>query len=219
MAKFIKAKGGKHLRFKRGYKNVINEAIRLNETGEYAPLAIETSGHAALLENYFLDDGAYLITRLLIALAKASKEGKRLTDLIADLEMPQEERELRVNFKRGVDFKALGKVLINDFKAYANNLDYATPANDNHEGYRLSYDSHHGNGWALIRLSLHDPVLPINVESDSVGGSIKIVKDLYYFLRKYDFLDLAPFTNAINAWRENKKAELQVKFKGYGKRK
>ena len=137
LAKFIKAKGGKHLRFKRGYKNVINEAIRLNETGEYAPLAIETSGHAALLENYFLDDGAYLITRLLIALAKASKEGKRLTDLIADLEMPQEERELRVNFKRGVDFKALGKVLINDFKAYANNLDYATPANDNHEGYRL----------------------------------------------------------------------------------
>ena len=26
---------------------------------EYAPLAIETSGHAALKENYFLDDGAY----------------------------------------------------------------------------------------------------------------------------------------------------------------
>ena len=219
LAKFIKANGGKHLRFKRGYKNVINEAIRLNEHGEYSPLAIETSGHAALLENYFLDDGAYLITRLLIALAKASKEGKNLTDLIADLEMPAEERELRVNFKRGCDFKALGKVLISDFKAYAQNLYYATPAEDNYEGYRLSYDTHHGNGWALIRLSLHDPVLPINVESDSVGGSIKIVKDLYYFLRNYDFLDLTPFTVAIDSWREEKKAQLKVKFKGYGKRK
>ena len=219
LAKFIKAKGGKHLRFKRGYKNVINEAIRLNETGEYAPLAIETSGHAALLENYFLDDGAYLITRLLIALANASKNGKRLTDLIADLEMPEEERELRVNFKRGCDFKTLGKKLIADFQAYAQNLDYATPADDNHEGYRLTYDTCHGNGWALIRLSLHDPVLPINIESDSVGESIKIVKDLYYFLRKYDFLDLTPFTNAIETWREEKKSFLKVKFKGYGKRK
>ncbi|MBQ4617085.1 MAG: phosphomannomutase/phosphoglucomutase, partial [Clostridia bacterium] len=46
---------GKHCRFKRGYKNVINEAIRLCDEGQYAPLAIETSGHAALKENYFLD--------------------------------------------------------------------------------------------------------------------------------------------------------------------
>ena len=219
LAKFIKAKGGKHLRFKRGYKNVINEAIRLNETGEYAPLAIETSGHAALIENYFLDDGAYLVTRLLIALAKASKYGKNLTDLIADLDMPKEERELRVNFKKGCDFKALGKKLITDFKAYAESVNYATPATDNHEGYRLSYDPHHGNGWALIRLSLHDPVLPINVESDSVGGSIKIVKYLYYFLRGYEFLDLTPFTSAIENWRKEQIARLQTKFKGYGKRK
>ena len=50
--------GGKHHRFKRGYKNVINEAIRLNQEGINCPLAIETSGHAALRENYFLDDGA-----------------------------------------------------------------------------------------------------------------------------------------------------------------
>ncbi|MBR5134079.1 MAG: phosphomannomutase/phosphoglucomutase, partial [Clostridia bacterium] len=50
--------GGVHCRFKRGYKNVINEAIRLCGEGKNAPLAIETSGHAALADNYFLDDGA-----------------------------------------------------------------------------------------------------------------------------------------------------------------
>ena len=212
LAKFITSRGGKHHRFKRGYKNVINEAIRLNEAGEYAPLAIETSGHAALLENYFLDDGAYLIVRLLIAMANAAKEGKNLTDLISTLEMPAEARELRCKFKPGVDFKELGKKLICDFTAYASDLYYAIPANDNHEGFRLRYDEHHGNGWALIRMSLHDPVLPINVESDTAGESIKIVKDLYYFLRKYDFLDISPIENAITSWREDKIESLKIKF-------
>ena len=212
LAKFVAARGGKHLRFKRGYKNVINEAIRLNESGEYAPLAIETSGHAALYENYFLDDGAYLITRLLIAMANAAKEGKNLTDLISSLEMPAEAQELRVNFKSGVDFKTLGQRLIEEFTAYGQSLYYATPAPDNHEGFRLRYDEHHGNGWALMRMSLHDPVLPINVESETKGGAVKIVKDLYYFLRKYDFLDLSPLENSIAAWRKNKIEEVSAKF-------
>ncbi len=212
LSKFIQAKGGKHLRFKRGYKNVINEAKRLNEQGEYTPLAIETSGHAALLENYFLDDGAYLITRLLIALANAAKEGKKLTDLIHGLQMPAEAQELRLNFRPDCDFKALGKTLIDDFAAYAKGLYYATPADDNYEGFRVCYDDTHGNGWALIRMSLHDPVLPINVESNVKDGAVKIVKDLYYFLKKYDFLDITPFENAIQAWRESKVTEVKAKL-------
>ena len=61
--------GGVHHRFKRGYKNVINEAIRLNREGVDCPLAIETSGHAAFRENGFLDDGAYLVTKILIEMA------------------------------------------------------------------------------------------------------------------------------------------------------
>ena len=39
--------GGVHHRFKRGYKNVINESKRLNEEVKESWLAIETSGHAA----------------------------------------------------------------------------------------------------------------------------------------------------------------------------
>lgn len=42
LAEFIAAKGGKHHRFKRGYKNVIDEGIRLNKNGEECWLAIET---------------------------------------------------------------------------------------------------------------------------------------------------------------------------------
>lgn len=55
--------GGKHYRYKRGYKNVIDKGIELNAQGINCPLAIETSGHAAMRENYFLDDGAYLCTK------------------------------------------------------------------------------------------------------------------------------------------------------------
>ncbi|MBO5479693.1 MAG: phosphomannomutase/phosphoglucomutase [Clostridia bacterium] len=201
---FITGRGGKHHRFKRGYKNVINEAIRLNQAGEYAPLAIETSGHAALMENYFLDDGAYLITRLLIAMAKESKAGRNLTDMISTLLLPEEEKEIRIKFVPDCDFKTLGKKVIDEFTAYGNALYYATPAKDNYEGFRLRYDEQHGDGWALMRMSLHDPILPINVESDVCGGAIRIIKDLYYFLKKYEFLDLSPMEKVITAWRADK---------------
>ena len=192
LAKFIAAHGGRHHRFKRGYKNVINEAIRLNAQGEYTPLAIETSGHAALKENYFLDDGAYLITRLLIALAKAAKEGKSLTDLIADLEMPQEALEVRLRFSDGCDFKTLGADMLKEFEKESATLPYLSLAPDNHEGCRVRYETAHGDGWALVRMSLHEPILPINIESNTKGGSVKIAQDLYERLRRYAFLDVAP---------------------------
>ncbi len=202
LAEFIKDLGGRHHRFKRGYKNVINEAIRLNALGEYTPLAIETSGHAALMENYFLDDGAYLITRLLIALAKASKEGKSLTDLIKDLRQPEEALEIRLRFKDGCDFKALGKDVLKDYTAYVGATEYTALAPDNHEGCRARYDDRHGDGWALLRMSLHDPILPINVESNRENGALNIVKDLYYFLKKYDFLDVTPLEKAVDGCRQ-----------------
>ena len=68
----------KHHRFKRGYKNVINEAIRLNQEGIETHLAIETSGHGAVKENYFLDDGAYMSVVIISRLAVSLREGRRL---------------------------------------------------------------------------------------------------------------------------------------------
>ena len=198
---------------------MINEAIRLNAEGEYTPLAIETSGHAALKENYFLDDGAYLVTRLLIAMAQAAKQGKNLTDRIADLQMPLEATEIRLRFKDGVDFKTLGKQIISEFTAHGENAYYATPAKDNYEGFRLCYDTYHGDGWALMRMSLHEPILPINVESDSANGVVKILKDLYYFLRGYDGLDTQPLANAIQAWRQQTIVLTNKKFAAAGKAK
>ena len=56
----------------------------------------------------------------------------------------------------------------------------------------MSLDKAHGDGWFLLRLSLHDPVIPLNIESDSVGGVRQITQELYAFLKMCDQLDLAP---------------------------
>lgn len=61
---FIAAKGGQHLRFKRGYKNVINKGMELVAQGTACNLMIETSGHGAFGDNFFLDDGAYIAVQV-----------------------------------------------------------------------------------------------------------------------------------------------------------
>ncbi len=190
LSSFIASRGGVHHRFKRGYKNVINESKRLNAEGKYSPLAIETSGHAALKENYFLDDGAYLVTRLLIALAKAAKEGKDLMALISDLPEPAEAKEIRLNFTPGVDFKALGGKVIEELKQAAEKEPHLSLAPNNYEGVRINFDKAHGDGWALVRMSLHEPIMPVNAESNSAGGVEIILKELRALMQKYDFLDV-----------------------------
>ena len=194
LAKFIASKGGIHHRFKRGYRNVINESVRLNNQGQDSQLAIETSGHGALKENYFLDDGAYLVTKLLIELARGKKEGYTLQELIAELEEPAESIEFRMNIQLE-DFKAYGQTVIDDLKAYAARKDGWALADNNFEGVRVNLDEQHGNGWFLLRLSLHDPLLPLNIESSSCGGAKQIAQELSGFITGYDKLDATSLLN------------------------
>ncbi|MEO0986257.1 MAG: phosphomannomutase/phosphoglucomutase [Cyanobacteria bacterium J06639_14] len=183
---------GKHHRFKRGYKNVINEAIRLNQTGEESWLAIETSGHGAMRENYFLDDGAYLVSKLLIELAKAKQADQVITDLIAALEEPQESREIRIKIG-AEDFKTYGNSVIDQLKTFVvEQSDWAIVPN-NYEGIRVSCQSPEEDGWFLLRLSLHDPVLPLNIESNVAGGVAKIAERLAAFFGAIESLDVSAF--------------------------
>lgn len=196
LANFIKAKGGIHHRFKRGYRNVINESVRLNNLGQDSQLAIETSGHGALKENYFLDDGAYLVTKLLIELARGKKEGYSLESLIADLEEPAESIEFRMNILLE-DFKEYGQSVIDELTAYATKKAGWSLAENNYEGVRVNLDEDHGNGWFLLRLSLHDPLLPLNIESNMEGGAKIIATELSEFLKKFDKLDTSKITEYV----------------------
>ena len=174
--------GGKHYRYRRGYKNVIDKGIELNKNGEFCPLAIETSGHAAMKENYFLDDGAYLCTKIIIKMAQLAKENKTIDMMLKDLKEPAESKEIRFKITEE-DFRACGEKIIADLEKYAENEPNWIVADDNREGIRVSFDKENGDGWFLLRLSVHDPIMPLNIESDSVGGVEKIYNQFYQFLK------------------------------------
>ena len=183
LKKYIENRGGIHYRYKRGYRNVIDEAIRLNEEGANCPLAIETSGHAALKENHFLDDGMYLVTVLIVKAAQMKQQGKGLGSLIADLAEPRESAEIRLNITEK-DFRAKGQEAI---------------APDNREGIRISFDldGKKDSGWFLLRLSVHDPVMPLNCESDAAGGVKEMLRELRNALGSIQGIDMKPLENAI----------------------
>ncbi|QDA75243.1 phosphomannomutase/phosphoglucomutase [Listeria seeligeri] len=177
---FIEAKGGKQHRFKRGYRNVINEALRLNREGTPTEIAIEVSGHAALKENYFLDDGAYLIAKILMTYATLRKNGQDLADLIADLKEPAESEEMRLNIT-ATDFKAYGQEVLADFQKFVEADTDMSLEPENLEGIRVNTSGALGEGWFLLRMSLHEPVMPMNLESDEIGGILKVKERLAGF--------------------------------------
>lgn len=178
--------GLKHLRYMRGYKNVINKQKELNEKGINCPLAMETSGHGALKENYYLDDGAYLAVKLIIALALSSKENKKLSDLISSLEPAGVEGEFRFKILTE-DFKTYGKEVLKTFKERAGSKNLILP--ESFEGIRISFDLPETKGWLLLRLSLHDPVMPLNIEGKDKESFSSIKKIACELLQGFDKLD------------------------------
>ena len=189
LTEFIEKKlGCRHHRFKRGYKNVINEAIRLNEAGETCLLAMETSGHGALKENYFLDDGAYLATKIVIRYAQLRRQGRTLADLLEGMREPLEARELRFRLLPE-DCKAAGAAVLEALARYAAGQPGWRAAPQNYEGLRYAVPAQ--KGWFLLRMSLHDPLMPLNIESDCPGGVDEILRELTPFLRGQAALDTA----------------------------
>ncbi|SFC74801.1 Phosphomannomutase [Alkalibacterium subtropicum] len=175
LIQFVEEMGGKVDRYISGYRNVINRGIDLNEEGVDCALAIETSGHAALRENYFLDDGAYLAAKIVAKEAEMAEKGKSVTELIRHLEQPAETEEVRFVITND-DYKELGMDILERFAVWVNNTDGFTLVPDNLEGKRVQLSEPYGNGWLLLRMSLHEPKLVLQIENDK-AGTIPSVKD------------------------------------------
>lgn len=181
-----------HLRFKRGYKNVINKAKELCDKGIDSQLAIETSGHAAYRENYFLDDGAYLATKIVIKAAQLFREGKGISSLISHLAVPAEAIEIRFPIL-AEDFSSYGDEILHNLEKLAadGQIEDAVLVQPNYEGVRIDFTHESCKGWMLLRKSLHDPIMPLNVESDVEGGCDEIRRRLKPLLEKYNDLDIS----------------------------
>ncbi|KAG6763540.1 hypothetical protein POTOM_030963 [Populus tomentosa] len=209
---FIEKKlGGKHHRFKRGYKNVIDEAVRLgvsdllfNSVGEESHLAIETSGHGALRENHWLDDGAYLMVKVLNKLASARASGiaggsKVLTDLVEGLQEPGVAVELRLKIDqnhpdvKGGSFREYGEAVLQLLENHIESDPKLQKAPVNYEGVRASGFG----GWFLLRLSLHDPVLPLNIEATSHEDALKLGLAVSSAVKEFHALDTSALDKFI----------------------
>lgn len=179
---FIESLGGKQVRYISGYRNVINKALELNRTGVDTQLAIETSGHAAFKENYFLDDGAYVIAKILMLLPELQAEGKTLESLIADLKQPLETQEVRFKLE-SENYRALGEQVIKDISNV--NITGWQVDPENEEGVRFYLTHPYGQGWFLLRMSLHEPLLVLQVENDEKGSIVPVLEKIRQFLSEY----------------------------------
>ncbi|KAL7516997.1 hypothetical protein ACHAWX_001962 [Stephanocyclus meneghinianus] len=168
--------GLKHFRYLRGYANVIGKAKELTESGKAnAEIAIETSGHCAMKENGFTDDGTYTAVKIIGLLARTSASGQgSLLDLISGLtEMPFDE-EYRVKVKDG-SLETTTCVFEKVTEALKERCRTETDwilDEDNLEGIRMRLSS---GGFFMLRQSLHDPVISMQIESINEDEARKVV--------------------------------------------
>jgi len=162
-----------HFRYLRGYANVIGKAKELTESGvANAEVAIETSGHCAMKENGYVDDGTYTAVKIIGLLARRSSTSgsSTLLDMISDLDEMKYVEEFRIRVTDGSStttstiFGQLSQSLIDECSNNCNN-DW-TLDEDNLEGVRARLASTSG-GFFMIRQSLHDPVISVQVEATS----------------------------------------------------
>ena len=205
----INSLGLQHVRYLKGYANVINKARDLTQDGQvYAPLAIETSGHCAMAENGYLDDGTYTAVKIISLLAterqKQAETGSApsdspLLDLISDLKEVEEIKELRM---KTVDSSLDTMRHVFDILA----LEVATAAED-HSDWEVDEENLEGlrirtgdSQFFMLRKSLHDPIISLQIESHSADHArTQIVQPLLEIIRKFppigDSLDTSALDN------------------------
>lgn len=194
---FIESLNGKQVRYLCGYRNVINKGIELNKQGIDVPLSIETSGHAAFKENYFLDDGAYVVAKILMLLPKLKENNQELSDLIANLKQPVETQEIRFKIS-GDDYRVSGESVIAAMHDFVTKTDGFTIDMDNEEGIRVNVSGKFGDGWFLLRMSLHEPLLVLQVENDELRKNNVVLNTLFDFFASFSFLNTDKMKMAID---------------------
>ncbi|CAL5338937.1 unnamed protein product [Camellia sinensis] len=197
LTRFITERGGRHCLYRVGYRNVIDKGVQLNLDGVEAHLMMETSGHGALKENHFLDDGAYMVVKIIIEMVRMKLEGsiEGVGSLIKDLEEPLESIELRMNVlsePRHAKAKAIEAIEV--FRNYVeegripgweldscgdcwvtegclvDSNDEPTAIDAHMYRAKVSDEEHGQYGWVHIRQSIHNPNVAVNMQSTIPGG-------------------------------------------------
>jgi len=199
LSTFLEEKLGlRHVRYLKGYQNVIGKAKELTELGILnAELAMETSGHGAMKENFYVDDGTYTALKVVSLLARQKQQAKEendneasttLLDLIADMEEMDVIAELRFKMlddslqtmHQVFDYCALEieRLSQSDDEDHPSDLSAAVAAkhwsidDENLEGIRLRVG---GGQFFMMRKSLHDPIVSLQIEANSADEARRLI--------------------------------------------
>ena len=114
--------------------------------------------------------------------------------MIDKLQYPAETAECRFKIVGVENFRAYGSKVLEDFQSRAidREIEIAEPS---FEGVRLIFKGDGKDGWALLRMSLHDPNMPLNIESKHKGGTKKIAAEVKALIKGFDNLDISALDN------------------------
>ena len=115
-------------------------------------------------------------------------EGKSLSDLIVDLKQAVETTEYRFVIEKDPIIEN-GNRIISDFKDFLRGKDDIELIEEHLEGVRANFSGKYGEGWFILRLSLHEPLLVWTMESDERGKLPTLIEDLVPFFSQQDELD------------------------------
>lgn len=177
-----------HVRYLKGYANVIGKAKEITDLGQQpvAEMAIETSGHCAMRENGYLDDGTYTSVKVLGLLARVTREqqqqkeeeknegSKGLLDLISNLQEMNEVSELRMKVLDG-SLETTSMIYDRSIKLLQNACRQEETTGTFISSWSLDEENLEGirartgddGGFFMLRKSLHDPLLSLQVEGKS----------------------------------------------------
>jgi phosphomannomutase len=83
------------------------------------------------------------------------------------------------------NFKDYGQGILSDLEDFVKESENWEIAPKNYQGLRVNCG---GNDWFLLRMSLHDPVLVLNLECDKEQDLEEILDSLREFLTNYNQL-------------------------------
>ena len=127
------------------------------------------------------------------------REGLNVFSLIDDLQEPVESVEIRLPALNAED-PAAGQEVVETLLSYTLDNPRWQIAPDNREGVRILFNLDGGvnNAWFQLRMSVHDPVMVLNAESDVPGGVKRILGALYALIQDCESLNLEPLRIAAD---------------------
>ncbi len=201
VSEYINDLGGVHIRYKRGYKNIIEYAKKMQASGVDCPVAIESSGHVALRENDFIDDGAYLAAKVIAKVAKMKNNGILMDEIMKDFVNAREEMEIRIPIFDPRVISCSRKVMIS-LKDYVKEIKSSELETNSIEGVRIKFNTRWQEGWCILRKSLHDPSLVLNIESYVTNGALSILNSLIPFFKKFQFISVEEIDKQVEVFKK-----------------